>query len=44
MDALFANLFVIIFLVILQTKIKSTILYVDKRNDRRPANPKGDNP
>lgn len=44
MDALFVNLFVIILVLILLTKLKSTILYANKRNERRPADRKGDNP
>ena len=44
MDALFVNLFVIILVLILLTKLKSTILYAKKRNERRPADRKGDNP
>lgn len=42
MDALFVNLFVIILILILQAYCKSTILYADKRDERRSANPKGD--
>lgn len=44
MDALFVNLFVIILILILLTKFKSTILYSNKRNERRPADRKGDTP
>lgn len=44
MDALFVNLFVIILILILLTKYKSTILYANKRNERRPADRKGDTP
>lgn len=42
MDALFVNLFVIILILILQPCPYSTILYGDKRDERRPADPKGD--
>ena len=44
MDALFVNLFVIILILILHPDGYSTILYGDKRNERRPANRKGDTP
>lgn len=44
MDALFVNLFVIILGLILRTQLKSTILYFNKRNERRSANRKGDTP
>lgn len=44
MDALFVNLFVIILILILLTKFKSTILYANKRNERRSADRKGDTP
>lgn len=44
MDALFVNLFVIILSLILLTQLKSTILYANKRNERRPADRKGDTP
>lgn len=44
MDALFVNLFVIILILTLLTKFKSTILYVNKRDEIRPADPKGDTP
>ena len=44
MDALFVNLFVIILILILHPVPHSTILYINKRNERRSANRKGDTP
>ena len=44
MDALFVNLFVIILILILYPTRYSTILYNNKRYERRPANRKGDTP
>ena len=44
MDALFVNLFVIILILILHPASYTTIVYVNKRNDRRSANRKGDTP
>lgn len=44
MDALFVKLLVIILISILYPARYSTILYTDKRNERRPANRKGDTP
>ena len=41
MDALFVKLFVIILILILHPCPYSTILYVDKRNERRSAHPEG---
>lgn len=42
MDALFVNLFVIILILILYPDSYSTILYSNKRNERRSAHRKGD--
>lgn len=44
MDALFVNLFVIILILILPARGDCTILYANKRNEWRSANPKGDTP
>lgn len=44
MDALFVKLLVIILISILYPARYSTILYNNKRNERRPANRKGDTP
>lgn len=44
MDALFVNLFVIILILILNPVPYTTILYAEKRNERRSANRKGDIP
>lgn len=44
MDALFVNLFVIILISILHPVPYTTIIYGNKRNDRRSADPKGDTP
>lgn len=44
MDALFVNLFVIILILILHPVPYTTIIYGNKRNDRRSADPKGDTP
>ena len=44
MDAHFVNLFVIILILILYAVPYTTIIYVNKRNDRRSANRKGDTP
>lgn len=44
MDALFVNLFDIILILILYPIPYTTIIYANKRNERRPANRKGDTP
>lgn len=44
MDALSVNLFVIILILILHPAQHTTILYINKRNERRSANRKGDTP
>lgn len=44
MDALFVSLFVIILILILYSVSYTTIIYGNKRNDRRSADPKGDTP
>lgn len=44
MDAIFVNLFGIILSLTLLTRLKSTILYSNKRNEWRSANRKGDTP
>lgn len=42
MEALFVNLFVIILISILHPVPYTTIIYGNKRNERRSANRKGD--
>lgn len=44
MEALFVNLFVIILILILHPVPYTTIIYGNKRNERRSANRKGDTP
>ena len=44
MEALFVNLFVIILIFILHPVPYTTIIYGNKRNERRSANRKGDTP
>lgn len=44
MEALFVNFFVIILISILYPDLYTTIIYGNKRNERRSANRKGDTP